>query len=232
MKHRIPSLLFSFLAMMMSFTSCGLIDMEFDEGESIMSSLSLPYDSVYVMVGDTFDLTPIITPAEHVSENMLWTSRADSVLRATDNMFIAVGEGESVITCMNVETLISDTCHVTVLPRWQLNAQEYFENMVFIADVTLDGKPFDPETQTIVARINNTILGIGQRREAFGIKYIELRVWFPSFVEPDLRDEFNNILVHFSLYDRRTLQLYDSKEYISLDRESHGTLSELYEIRF
>lgn len=232
MKHRILFQLFPFFAMMMSFTSCGLMDMEFGEGERIMSSLSLPYDSVYAMVGDTFDLTPIITPAEHVSKNVVWTSRTDSVLRATDNMFIAVGEGESVITCMNVETLVSDTCHVTVFPRWQFNTKDYFENMVFIADVTLNGKPFEPKTQTIVARIKNTILGVGQQREAFGIKYVELRVWFPSFVEPELRDEFNDILVHFSLYDRSTLQLYDCKEYLNLDRDSHGSLSDLYEIRF
>ena len=42
--------------------SCGLLDMEFDEGTQMVYEMRLDRDTVHVMVGDTFVLAPIFVP--------------------------------------------------------------------------------------------------------------------------------------------------------------------------
>ena len=101
--------------------SCGLLDMEFDEGTQMVYEMRLDRDTVTVMVGDTFVLAPVFIPDSVSNYEVFFVSGADSVATVKDGAIIATGEGETVITAISVSGAKRADCQVYVMAPWTVN---------------------------------------------------------------------------------------------------------------
>ena len=76
-------------------SSCSLVDFDFDELEEDRYELHLNRDTVYIMEGDTFSLSPIYTP-EPIEGHVFWQSN-DSFLTIKGNNIIASSVGDTYV---------------------------------------------------------------------------------------------------------------------------------------
>lgn len=210
---------------MMSFVSCGLIDM--DDIPKTVVDMHLERDTVYAMVGDTLTLKPVFNPDTVNITDIYWTTQNDTILHFDDNKFIAMNEGWSTVSAISVSHQVMDTCNVCVLSKWSLDeVPVYPYETVFYADVKVDGEEFNPNEMAIGAFINDQLKGVGIMKEASGIKYMQIRVGSEMFDESGEIEQ----IIEFYLYDRKahTYRLFPNE--IEFDGETHGTLSKLYSL--
>lgn len=176
--HLISLLLVSSL-MLFIVSSCGII--ELDEGEETTAvSMRLERDTICVMVGDTFHVDPVFSPDTVCVKDLYWThSDTTGIVSIKDNLIIAEKEGITTVSVVSVLDRLSAECRVQVLPIWDehMTVSKYPYDMVIYADVTFDGKPFDPETMTVAAFSSGQCRGIGEMHESHGIKYMVLRIY-------------------------------------------------------
>ena len=118
------------------FTSCGLLDMEFDENVQIE--------------GDSIVLHPVFTPDSVINREVFFRSANEEIAYIHNDTIIAVSEGETVISATSVMNEKMAFCQVFVLPPWEIDIYKYSNDMVAYVTATIDGVPIDFEKQRIV----------------------------------------------------------------------------------
>ena len=230
-------------------TSCGLLDFDVDEfGAETATEMRIGQDTIYVMVGDTFSLNPVFTPdTVNITDLYILPVEQDVVAVRGSDKLEAIGEGGTKLYIVSVSARIQDSCMVYVGARWDIANKVWPYETVFYAHVTVDGQP-PTEDMEVSAFVGNECRGIGQLKSAHGISYWQFRVGSDILYdnalhiddglgEDDDEEEDNDsdeqyTNIYFRCYDRTHRKLYTTATHGTFDGETHGTLSELFEIAF
>ena len=213
----------SFVAVSQLMTSC----LKLDIGDDTLTAydMSLNYDSVYVMLDDTITLSPVFNPDSVTNKEMFWWSDADSIVYADGNDLIAAAEGITYVRGMSVQHRLEDSCYVYVMPRWEVSPYDYPFEIVVYADVKIGGET-PSEDILIGAFKGKEFRGIGKWKEFAGKKYLEIRAYSSYDEIHDGKSEKINVLY----YDKKNLRVQRFTQSISFDSETHGTISNLFEL--
>ena len=213
----------SFMAVSQLMTSC----LKLDIGDDTLTAydMSLNYDSVYVMLDDTITLSPVFNPDSVTNKEMFWWSDADSIVYADGNDLIAAAEGITYVRGMSVQHRLEDSCYVYVMPRWEVSPYDYPFEIVVYADVKIGGET-PSEDILIGAFKGKEFRGIGKWKEWKGKKYMEIRAYSHYDEIHDGKSE----KINFLYYDKKNLRVQRFKQSISFDGETHGTISNLFEL--
>ena len=204
--------------------SCGIIDMEIDEGGQIAYDMHLNHDTVYVMVGDTFVLDPVFFPDSVSNRELLFLSEDESVVSLVNDTVIAMAEGETSVVGLSVHNGLSDTCMVYVMAPWVLNANDYSDDMVVYATATINGKPFDPTKMSIAAFAGSEMRGKGEVITIGDKQLLRFRIY--SYLNFDSDMSADPEYIRFKCHDRENMTLITLPQYIIFDGETHGSPSE------
>lgn len=204
--------------------SCGIIDMEIDEGGQIAYDMHLNHDTVYVMVGDTFVLEPVFFPDSVSNRELLFLSEDESVASLVNDTVIAMAEGETLVVGLSVHNGLSDTCMVYVMAPWVLNANDYSDDMVVYATATINGKPFDPDKMSIAAFAGSEMRGKGEVITIGDRQLLRFRIYSYLNYDSDISEDPEYI--RFKCHDRENMTLITLPQYIIFDGETHGSPSE------
>ena len=204
--------------------SCGIIDMEIDEGGQIAYDMHLKHDTVYVMVGDTFVLDPVFFPDSVSNRELLFLSEDESVVALVNDTVIAMAEGETSVVGLSVHNGLSDTCMVYVMAPWVLNANDYSDDMVVYATATINGKPFDPTKMSIAAFAGSEMRGKGEVITIGDKQLLRFRIY--SYLNFDSDMSADPEYIRFKCHDRENMTLITLPQYIIFDGETHGSPSE------
>ena len=204
--------------------SCGIIDMEIDEGGQIAYDMHLKHDTVYVMVGDTFVLDPVFFPDSVSNRELLFLSEDESVVALVNDTVIAMAEGETSVVGLSVHNGLSDTCMVYVMAPWVLNANDYSDDMVVYATATINGKPFDPDKMSIAAFAGSEMRGKGEVISIGDKQLLRFRIYSYLNYDSDISEDPEYI--RFKCHDRENMTLITLPQYIIFDGETHGSPSE------
>lgn len=187
-------------------------------------AMTLSSHDVTVMEGDTCVIHPLFTPDSISNQAVFWMTADQQVARFlnTDTL-IAVTQGSTQAIAISVTDYHkADTCHISVISRWDLTANfDYPEDMVIYADILVHGKPVSDDT-LIGAFCGNELRGLGKTIERNGVRYTLIRVWGPYAM--------SNETIIFRCYDRRRYTLEEFNEALSFDGESHGSPSNLFRL--
>ena len=213
----------SFMAVSQLMTSC----LKLDIGDDTLTAydMSLDHDSVYMMLDDTIRLSPVFNPDSVSNQEMFWWSDADSIILASGNDLIAIAEGYTYVRGMSVQHRLEDSCYVYVMPRWEVSPYDFPFEIVVYADVKIGGET-PSEDILIGAFKGKEFRGIGKWKEWKGKKYMEIRAY--SHYD-DIHDGKSE-RINFLYYDRKNLRVQRFRQSISFDSETHGTLSNLFEL--
>lgn len=237
-----------FMFALLGFTSC---DLEFEvdsELSKIAAEMSLNFDTVYVMRGDTVVLQPKFKPDTlNIKDIYVRSSDYDVVnVNLQTGRIEAVGAGWATLYVESVSARLLDSCDVCVMEPWKETAGiEYPYETIFYADITVKGKPLT-EDMMVGAFLGDECRGIAESFTFHGVSLMQLRVgteeWNDDFTMPDLPEdeeeeddggyEIVRDKITFRCYDTRYKQLYECPTKIDFDGETHGTLSNLYKIEF
>ena len=204
--------------------SCGIIDMEIDDGAQIAYDMHLNHDTVYVMVGDTFVLDPVFFPDSVSNRELLFLSEDESVVALVNDTVIAMAEGETSVVGVSVLNGFADTCMVYVMAPWVLNANDYSDDMVVYATATIDGKPFDPAKMSIAAFAGSEMRGKGEVITIGDKQLLRFRIY--SYLNFDSDMSADPEYIRFKCHDRENMTLITLPQYIIFDGETHGSPSE------
>lgn len=213
----------SFVAVSQLMTSC----LKLDIGDDTLTAydMSLNYDSVYVMLDDTIRLSPVFNPDSVTNKEMFWWSDADSIVYADGNDLIAAAEGITYVRGMSVQHRLEDSCYVYVMPRWEVSPYDYPFEIVVYADVKIGGET--PSEDILIGAFKGAeFRGIGKWKEFAGKKYLEIRAYSLYDEVHDGKSE----KINFLYYDKKNLRVQRFKQSISFDSETHGTISNLFEL--
>ena len=213
----------SFVAVSQLMTSC----LKLDIGDDTLTAydMSLNHDSVYMMLDDTIRLSPVFNPDSVTNKEMFWWSDADSIVYADGNDLIAAAEGITYVRGMSVQHRLEDSCYVYVMPRWEVSPYDYPFEIAVYADVKIGGET-PSEDILIGAFKGKEFRGIGKWKEWKGKKYMEIRAYSHYDEIHDGKSE----KINFLYYDRKNLKVRRFAQSISFDSETHGTLSNLFEL--
>lgn len=189
----------------LGLTSCGLIEMDFDTETNQVRSLTFTYDTVYVMVQDTFFLAPYIYPDSVGSKSVFWEAEKDSIVKCMNDTILANKEGWSKVMATTLINSRSDTCTVCVMPRWEVSVYEYPSDMVIYAHILIDGKV--PQKNWIFGAFDADGVPRGLARPMDEDRTIYcFRVWSPFTIgDPEEANDYINLRA----YNPVTLQVYD-----------------------
>ena len=213
----------SFVAVSQLMTSC----LKLDIGDDTLTAydMSLNYDSVYMMLDDTITLSPVFNPDSVTNKEMFWWSDADSIVYADGNDLIAAAEGITYVRGMSVQHRLEDSCYVYVMPRWEVSPYDYPFEIVVYADVKIGGET--PSEDILIGAFKGAeFRGIGKWKEFAGKKYLEIRAYSLYDEVHDGKSE----KINFLYYDKKNLRVQRFKQSISFDSETHGTISNLFEL--
>lgn len=210
-------------------TSCGEF-YTFEESEPADNvSITVMQDTVYLMVGDTMALQVRFSPERRDPMPVFWYPAAgvDSCAKVLNDTLMALRTGEVDMVAVGGSGTLADTCHVVVVDRWleQDFSHEQPSDMVIYANITVGGKPWNPEEQQVAAVVRGRIAGFAEQREAHGVRYALLRLW--SVDDEDVGT------VTLYCYDRQRRWLYAADRRPDFSGlAALGTLSSLYPINF
>lgn len=229
MKHLLQLILLGCIALM---SSCGdFYTFEETEAQPDSVSIKVAQDTAYLMVGDTLPLRVNYTYGNATDNPVFWMPVIeDTILCGTivNDTLTAVREGEmdAVAVCSSV-SMHTDTCHVIVLGPWVADSiTSSYQDMIYYAHVTVDGREFDPSHMIVAAFNGPQIIGIGEMMEWGGIRYVQLRMFLDTGAVGGAR-----VPIYVKCYDRKAARVYESGEELYFDGETHGTLSNLLELR-
>lgn len=206
--------------------SCGLL--ELDEDVRANASLHFDRDTIYCMAGEQFSLKPVVEPDTLADKSVFLMLSNDSVLTADNGILTCEQEGWVTVTAYHMLSMAMDSCHVFVIQPWNVDEFSYPYETVVYAQVTVDGKPFDPSTMRLAAYIDDQVRGLATVHDAHGITYVQLRVGSYYF---DYDDPYSGE-IEFYLYQPQELMLRKSDVVIEFDGQTHGTLSSLMKLNF
>ena len=206
--------------MVMTFiavVSCSLVSFDFNEYEERGYVMHLNRDTVYIMEGDTFTLSPLYTPELH-GDNVFWAS-TDSVLKIDGNNIIASKVGDTYVKAYSSYQNLTDSCYVNVMPKWRTPIYDYPYETIVNANVMIDDNFFDPSKMKVAAFINGECRGLGIPKDYFGTTIIQFRICGnPSE---------HNEQIRFRLYIHDELFCEYFPQTIPFDGATHGTISSL-----
>ncbi len=237
-----------FIGVAAQLTSCGLLDFDVDEyGVVTATEMHLEQDTFYVMRGDIFSLNPVFTPDTiNITDLFLLPANSEVVAVRGGDMLEAVGEGGTQVYITSVSARIQDTCMVYVSAPWLTEERVWPYETVFYANVTVDGKPLT-EDMEVAAFVGNECRALGHSMTSLGITYFRFRVGSDILYDDDWEDGYSEEgeydaegldggayrpQINFRCYDRAHRMLYTTSTHAFFDGESHGTLSDLFEINF
>ncbi|WP_026524056.1 MULTISPECIES: leucine-rich repeat protein [unclassified Butyrivibrio] len=82
-----------------------------------VTGVSIPETTKSVLVGDTFTLTPTITPANAGNRNYFLETDDESIVALSGSTFIAMEAGTTIVRVVTDENRLSAECQVTVNPK-------------------------------------------------------------------------------------------------------------------
>ena len=234
----------SFLLLCSLMTSCEFFDID-EEGMGIATEMTLDHDTIYVMQGDTFSIKPTFTPDDLEVADLFFLPVHDDVVAVRGDYLEAVGTGATQICYGSISASIIDTCMVYVMAPWTQRWRTWPYETVFYAHVTVGGQPLT-EDMELAAFVGDECRATGVQKSAYDISFWQLRVGTDKLYNEDdwgddgEDDEYdaenvgNNYLPHinFRCYDHRHHRLYTTSVNCTFDGETHGTLSNLFEIAF
>lgn len=230
MKYLLQLILFGSIILM---SSCGDF-YTFEETEARPDSvgITVAQDTAYLMVGDTLPLRVIYTYGNTTDNPVFWMPLAEDTIKcgviSNDSLTaLRAGEMDAVAVCSSV-SMQTDTCHVIVLEPWVTDSiARAYQDMIYYAHVTVDGREYDPANMIVAAFNGDEIIGVGEMKEWSGIRYVQLRM----FLDIGAVDESTLVSVTVRCYDKSTFNVYQSYDDLYFDGETHGTLSNLLELR-
>lgn len=214
--------LLCFTLTLLTTISCGLVEMEEAAVVTTPVEMHLDRDTIYVMKGESFTLTPVFEPQVSMAD-IYWATDADTVVSISDNTFTAVGEGWTWVRGTSVSQQKTDSCCVCVIPPFGHKMPVYPYETVIYASTSMKGIDFDPQTMMVTAYLSRELCGIGKVYEAKGIKYIEMRAGTTTFNPQD--DSFPDI--RFYIYDTKNHTRHTVSQTVPFDGEAHGSLTSL-----
>lgn len=242
------------VALVPFLSSCGL-DFEVDDAHAVTATaMSLGYDTVYVMRGDTLTLRPVFKPDSVNNRDVYISSSNPSVVSVNPitGHLEAIGKGWAKLFAESVSSRLLDSCAVCVMNPW-VPDNSYPHETVFYATVTLAGKPL-PEGMIVAAFVNDECRCLGVQQSFHGVAFTLFRVGsetWPYEQNPDIPGidipvdeeeegegddggylEEDRETIEFRCYDFAHYKLYTSPLRINFDGETYGTLSNLYKIEF
>lgn len=211
------------LFMSTMLTSCGVVEFDVDTEAQPALSMTLDHDTVYVMAGDRFALTPVFTPDTISNKAVFFLSDNDGVGMVDEDSIVAVSPGWARISAVSVSGRFMATCDVCVFPRWQLTAYDYPNDMLVFASVSIDGQ--EPDADTMVAALyGDEPRGIGQWQTFGNYRCMVFRIWDDGEMEEPRQ-------IRFFYYDRKAFRLGMFPQWIAFDGETHGTPAKPVELK-
>lgn len=232
--------LLSLLIVAFVLASCGDL-FEFEGETSDLNKITLDRHTLYMMAGDTYQLTATFEPDTLRNKAIYWMSNNVNVAIFENGVLVATGEGETTVTGISIEHQCVDTCHVIVSNGWYMPENYYPFDMVVNADITVNGQPLS-ENMQVAAFVDKELRSIGVQRTFFGVTYTELRVYSPlnpftPYTDLNKQDPLypnDEVLepekVVIRAYDRDTRTMYESPDTITFDGMTHGYPSSLYSV--
>ncbi len=221
-------------------TSCGLLDYDLDGNpDEVAASMHLDRDTLYVMTGDRFTLTPIFDPdTVNISDLYFYTNRPNLLYFSSEG-FEALETGWAMVYAESVSSRIKDSCAVCVLEPWVLALRSYPYETVIYAQVTVDGAP--PTADMLVAAFcGNEVRDFARNVEAYGSTFSIFRAGSlyrytpddedPGFIDDDEDEDdvpwtTQHEYISIRAFDPTNHRLYTTRTRILFDGESHGTPS-------
>lgn len=204
-------------------TSCGLIDMEFDDNIQAAYDMHLDRDTVFVTQGDSFVLHPVFSPDTVRNREVFFRSANEEIAYIMNDTIIAESRGETVVSATSVMNEIMAFCHVFVLAPWEINIHMFSNDMVAYLTAAIDGVPIDFEKQKVVAFVGSELRGIGKPIELKDKEVIQMRIY--GHLEWDNIEPTRPELVRFAFYDKEKLMLKYLPVYLDFDGQTHGSPS-------
>lgn len=169
-------------SLLVQLASCGLLDFDVDSDFSkIAAEMSLNYDTVHVLVGDTVDLRPSFKP-DTLNLRDVYVSTSDTDVVVVDMLtgrISAVGVGWAKLYVQSVSARLQDSCTVHVMETWVDKTAIYPYETVFYAEVTVNGKSLteaDMENIKVGAFVNDELRCLGEFLNIHGVGRMVFRV--------------------------------------------------------
>lgn len=217
--------------MTMGLASCGLA-FEMDEESLGATSMKLDRESIDVLEGDTVVLKAIFTPDSISNKTVFWTTENSNVMRHIGgDSLLAVSAGQTIVSAISVSDRLTAMCSVNVLSPWNDfdSSHSYPYEMVVYANITVGGEQLRDD-DVVAAYVGNSLRGIGKNQMINDLRFTVIRVGSDMIGKADEDMPWAEQEVEFRIYRRSELHLYTCKETIIYDGESHGTLSQLFEL--
>lgn len=221
-------------------SSCGLLDYDLDGNpDEVAVTMHLDRDTMYVMTGDRFTLTPLFDPDTVNIEDLFFNIDRPDVLAYGPDGFEALSPGWTKVYAMSVSSRIQDSCTVCVLEPWNFTVKRYPYETVIYAYVTVNGEP--PTDDMIVAAFSGSeVRDFARVFEAYGTTFMIFRAgsefrYTPDDEDPGFEDDdededdvpwtTQHEYISIRAYDPVHYRLYTTRTRILFDGESHGTPS-------
>jgi hypothetical protein len=221
--------------MMLTMTSCAELFETFISGELQLAALNdvqLSHHKIDLLVGDTILFKLALDPDTfNVQQPTCRWTLSDPDAEAVSMIgkrLIARNPGEVEVFLeavppglsiddVPVDSVMRDSCEVTVARRVKTNYLDFPNEMIIIARLERDGVPVtDSATVSkLQAVIDDEVRGHGIVRKAFGVHYVELIIYGDELGEQGL----------IEYLDHDNLQRYTFTEF-EFDGNTHGTLSD------
>lgn len=232
MKYKLKTWFLAALTLQL-MASCGLVGLDPDTLPSLATSLHLDRDTVYLMKGEQLELNVTILPDSVSNRPLVWSMETDSVISLDNALVTAVDQGWCMVRVSSLYDMLEDSCMVCVLDTWQLDdlvSRQYLYETIVRARVSIHGTPMG-RNAILAAFVNDQLRGVGTVSQRQGIDYVTLRVGGDSYDDdsPEANDWMRQIIT-FRLYDPDLHMMYEFPQEIPFDGESHGTLSQLFQL--
>lgn len=136
--------------------------------------MHLNKDTVYIMEGDSFSLSPIYTP-ELTGGDVFW-SMSNPILDIRDNTIYANKTGNTYVTAYSPYQSLKDSCYVEVMDEWKTPIYDYPDETIINARVFYRGHFVNPKKVKVAAFINGECRGVGVLKDCFGTIFMQFRV--------------------------------------------------------
>lgn len=191
--------------------SCGLIDIDVDTEGQPTRSMTLERDTIFVMVGEQFTLKPVFDPDTISNKAVLFISDDTDRVNVNDSQLTALSPGWVKVSCVSASGNFLDTCHVCVLPQWEVSEYDYPNDMLVFASVKINGAE-PTNDMTVAALVGDEARAVGQWRTFDNSRYMVFRIW-----------ENMEQLILFGYYDRRNHVFDFFPQTLEFDGETHGS---------
>ena len=194
-----------------------------------ITGFRLSHRQADMLVGDSLYFTTATTPdSAEVTYTWILSDPDTKVVRMLGRRLYAREKGEVKVYVkafpvgqsegdIHPDSILQDSCMVTVVERIEVPHNEFPYEMVVIANLEIADTIVTDSVQAsrLVAVVGEEIRGRAILREAYGIPYLELRIGSGTYGEK----------IAFEYFDHTHFLRHTFPE-VTFDGESHGTLSD------